>query len=118
MNRAPAPPLATDDQARAGLLFGLLAYGLWGVLTISMGTLLAFVMVAASVIVLRRREPEAARPFRVPFYPWTPLLSAAACLYLMWSLPQDTWVRLVVWLLIGWGVYFLYGLKRRRNASA
>jgi APA family basic amino acid/polyamine antiporter len=78
-----------------------------------MGTLFAFVMVAISVIVLRRREPEISRPFRVPFYPWTPLLSIAACLYLMWTLPLDTWWRLAVWLVIGGAVYLLYGMRRR-----
>jgi len=84
---------------------------------ISMGTLFAFVMVAASVMILRHREPNAQRPFLVPFYPWIPLLSVASCLYLMWSLPQDTWLRLVVWLAIGAAVYVLYGLKRRRSFS-
>ena len=49
-------------------------------------------------------------------YPWTPLLSIAACLYLMWSLPQDTWLRLALWLVAGGAVYCLYGLRRRRKA--
>ena len=96
----------------ASIAAGLLPLSLLGEL-ISMGTLFAFVMVAASVIVLRGREPEVARPFRVPFYPWTPLLSIAACLYLMWTLPLDTWLRLVIWLVIGGAVYLLYGLRRR-----
>lgn len=95
----------------AALAAGLLPLSLLGEL-ISMGTLLAFVMVAASVIILRRREPGLARPFRVPFFPLTPILSIAACLYLMWSLPQDTWVRLIVWLALGGAVYVLYGLRR------
>lgn len=100
--------------AIASVAAGVLPLSLLGEL-ISMGTLFAFVMVAASVIVLRRREPGVARPFRVPFYPWTPLLSVAACLYLMWTLPQDTWVRLILWLAIGGVVYALYGLRRRRG---
>jgi APA family basic amino acid/polyamine antiporter len=96
----------------ASIAAGLLPMSLLGEL-ISMGTLFAFVMVAISVIVLRRREPEISRPFRVPFYPWTPLLSIAACLYLMWTLPLDTWWRLAVWLVIGGAVYLLYGMRRR-----
>ncbi|WP_341786646.1 APC family permease [Sphingopyxis panaciterrae] len=99
----------------ASVAAGILPLSLLGEL-ISMGTLFAFVMVSASVLVLRRREPEAARPFRVPLYPWTPLLSIAACLYLMWTLPQDTWLRLVIWLAIGGAVYWLYGLRRKRYA--
>jgi APA family basic amino acid/polyamine antiporter len=96
----------------ASIAAGLLPLSLLGEL-ISMGTLFAFVMVAVSVIVLRQREPEIARPFRVPLYPWTPVLSVAACLYLMWTLPLDTWLRLAVWLVIGGTVYLLYGLRRR-----
>lgn len=101
--------------AFGSIVAGLLPMSLLGEL-ISMGTLFAFVMVAVSVIVLRRREPQFARPFRVPLYPWTPLMSIGACLYLMWSLPQDTWIRLLFWLGIGGAVYVLYGLKRRRGA--
>lgn len=101
----------------AALAAGLLPLSLLGEL-ISMGTLFAFVMVALSVIILRRREPGAVRPFHVPYYPWTPALSIAACLFLMWSLPQDTWIRLIVWLGLGGLVYCLYGLKRRRDAGA
>ncbi|MES2056492.1 MAG: amino acid permease [Pseudomonadota bacterium] len=100
----------------ASIAAGLLPLSLLGEL-ISMGTLFAFVMVALSVIVLRRREPDVARPFRVPLYPWTPLLSITACLYLMWTLPQDTWIRLFLWLAIGGAVYLLYGLQRGRDRA-
>ena len=100
--------------AIASIAAGVLPMSLLGEL-ISMGTLFAFVMVAISVIVLRSREPEMARPFRVPLYPWTPLLSVAACLYLMWTLPLDTWLRLVIWLAIGAAVYLLYGVRRCRS---
>lgn len=101
--------------AVASIAAGLLPLSLLGEL-ISMGTLFAFVMVALSVIILRRREPQISRPFRVPLYPWTPLLSISACLYLMWTLPQDTWIRLIIWLAIGAAIYVLYGLQRRRSA--
>lgn len=99
--------------AIAAIAAGVLPLSLLGEV-ISMGTLFAFVMVAASVLILRRRAPQAARPFRVPLYPWTPLLSIAACVYLMWSLPQDTWTRLLVWLAVGGAIYLGYGLQRRR----
>lgn len=102
--------------AIASVAAGILPLGLLSEL-ISLGTLFAFVMVAASVIILRRREPEVPRPFKVPLYPWTPLAGIAACLYLMWSLPQDSWVRLISWLAIGAAVYLLYGLSRRRSAA-
>lgn len=101
----------------ASVAAGVLPLSLLGEL-VSMGTLFAFVMVGISVLVLRRREPDASRPFRVPLYPWTPLLSIVACLYLMWTLPLDTWIRLVVWLAIGGAVYWFYGLRRQRIGSS
>ena len=100
----------------AAIAAGLLPLGLLGEL-ISMGTLLAFATVSAGVIVLRVREPDAPRAFRVPFYPWVPILAVMGCLYLMWSLPQDTWVRLIVWLAIGGAIYVLYGARRSRVAN-
>ncbi|HEX6589474.1 MAG TPA: amino acid permease [Longimicrobiales bacterium] len=80
---------------------------------VSIGTLLAFVMVCAGVLVLRRSDPDAPRPFRVPFSPWIPILGIVFCLYLMIGLPGSTWLRLVGWLAIGFVIYVLYG---RRNA--
>lgn len=98
----------------AAVTAGLLPLSLLGEL-ISMGTLLAFAMVALSVLVLRRSEPDANRPFRVPLYPWTPILSIATCGYLMWALPQDTWWRLLLWLAAGTVFYAVYGLARQRR---
>ncbi len=98
----------------AAVAAGLLPLSLLGEL-ISMGTLFAFAMVALSVILLRRSDPDAVRPFRVPLYPWTPALSIAACLYLMWALPQDTWWRLLLWLAAGTAFYVLYGLMRQQR---
>jgi APA family basic amino acid/polyamine antiporter len=61
------------------------------------------------VIVLRVREPDRPRPFRVPGYPLTPIVSALACLGLILGLERSNWLRLLVWLGIGLVVYFLYG---------
>ncbi len=75
----------------------------------SIGTLLAFVIVSVGVLVLRYRSPELKRPFRTPFVPVVPILSVLICGYLMSALPRDTWIRLVVWMAIGLLIYFLYG---------
>ena len=90
---------------------------------VNIGTLLAFVIVCAAVIVMRRTDPDQPRPFRCPAVPFVPLLGIAFCLLLMFSLPPENWVRLVVWLLLGLVVYFCYGrhhsvLARHRAESA
>ena len=84
---------------------------------VSIGTLFAFVIVSAGVIVLRRTRPDLPRPFKVPFSPYIPILSAAASLYLMYGLPWDTWARLIIWMLIGIGIYFSYSVKHSRLAN-
>ncbi|WP_420152766.1 amino acid permease [Siphonobacter sp.] len=81
---------------------------------VSIGTLLAFVMVCLGVIVLRKRQPETPRPFRTPWVPVVPILGILTCLLMMFSLPLDTWIRLIVWLLIGFAIYFLYGKKQSK----
>jgi len=81
---------------------------------VSIGTLFAFVVVSLAVPILRRTRPDMKRPFRVPFNPVIPLLSALACLYLMTNLSLETWSRFLVWMLVGFLVYFFYG---RRNAK-
>jgi APA family basic amino acid/polyamine antiporter len=78
---------------------------------VSIGTLSAFVIVCAGVLVLRYKQPELKRPFRTPGVPFVPVLGILFCLYLMVNLPLDTWLRLIVWLLIGMAIYFLYGRK-------
>ncbi len=78
---------------------------------VSIGTLLAFVIVCAGVWILRRRRPELDRPFKTPWVPVVPILGILVCAYLMRSLPGDTWLRLVIWLIIGMVVYFTYGKK-------
>jgi len=82
----------------------------------NIGTLLAFVIVCAAVLIMRVRHPEAPRPFRAPFSPVTPVLGILTCLLLMFSLPSENWLRLVVWLLIGFIIYFGYG--RRHSVMA
>ena len=61
---------------------------------------------------MRRTHPETPRPFRVPLYPITPILGILVCLLLMLSLPAENWLRLVIWLGLGFAVYFGYGKKR------
>lgn len=79
---------------------------------VNIGTLLAFAFVCGAVLIMRRTHPEAPRPFRVPLYPLTPILGILVCLLLMLSLPAENWLRLVIWLGLGFAVYFGYGKKR------
>jgi basic amino acid/polyamine antiporter, APA family len=81
---------------------------------VSIGTLFAFVLVSAAVPVLRRTRPDLSRPFRVPFSPVVPVLSALACLYLMANLSIETWIRFLVWLVLGLLVYATYGYRHSR----
>ena len=83
---------------------------------VNIGTLLAFVIVCAAVLVMRVKHPEAERPFRAPFYPITPILGIVTCIILMFSLPAENWIRLGVWLAIGFVIYFGYG--RRHSVMA
>src|SRR5205823_10798095 len=75
----------------------------------NIGTLFAFVIVCAAVLIMRRVNPEANRPFRCPLVPVVPILGIGACLLLMLSLPAANWWRLFVWLLLGLCIYFFYG---------
>ena len=75
----------------------------------NIGTLIAFMAVCIGVLVLRKTRPELPRPFRVPFAPVTCVLGALGCFYLIYGLPPDTWIRLVVWTALGILVYFSYG---------
>jgi APA family basic amino acid/polyamine antiporter len=86
---------------------GLAPIALLGEL-VSIGTLFAFVIVCAGIIVLRRTRPELPRPFRTPGSPVVPALGVLSCLYLMSSLPFDTWLRLIIWMAIGIVIYFGY----------
>jgi APA family basic amino acid/polyamine antiporter len=94
-------------------LFGAFA-PLWmvGSMT-SIGTLLAFVIVCLGVLILRYVEPKLPRPFRTPWVPFVPIAGILVCLGLMLALGIDTWIRLVVWLVIGLVIYFYYGRFHR-----
>ena len=76
---------------------------------VNIGTLFAFVLVSIGVLVLRRTRPDLERGFRVPFVPVIPILSVLACVWLMLNLSIETWLRFVVWMVVGVVVYFLYG---------
>ena len=82
----------------------------------SIGTLFAFVIVCGAVLIMRRTNPNAKRPFRAPLVPLIPILGILTCLLLMFSLPAENWYRLIIWLLIGFIIYFLYG--RRHSVMA
>src|SRR5438876_4039943 len=77
----------------------------------SIGTLFAFVIVCGAVMVMRRTNPNANRPFRAPLVPLIPILGILTCLLLMFSLPAENWYRLIIWLAIGLLIYFLYGRR-------
>ena len=78
---------------------------------VNIGTLFAFVLVSAGVIVLRRTRPDLQRGFRVPWVPVLPILAIIACLWLMLNLTGLTWIRFGIWMAIGVVVYFLYGRR-------
>jgi len=77
----------------------------------SIGTLFAFILVCIGIWVMRRRMPELPRAFRTPLVPLVPILGIATCLFMMIFLPMDTWIRLIVWMLIGLDIYLAYGAK-------
>jgi basic amino acid/polyamine antiporter, APA family len=95
------------------ILAGILPINILGEL-VSIGTLLAFTIVCISIIVLRKTRPDLPRPFRTPWVPVVPILGAAICLTQMIALPIDTWLRLIVWMALGFLIYFLYGMKRSK----
>jgi len=105
----------------ACILAGILPINILGEL-VSIGTLLAFAIVCVGVIFLRYKRPELKRPFRTPLVPLIPILGASICLLQMYSLPFDTWLRLIIWMAIGMIVYFTYSIKhseiRKQNAES
>jgi APA family basic amino acid/polyamine antiporter len=100
----------------AALLAGVVPLGILGEL-VSIGTLLAFVIVCVSTLVLRKREPDALRPFRTPVVWLVAPLGIGMCLFMMAFLPIDTWLRLVVWTIIGLIIFALYGIRHGKESK-
>jgi APA family basic amino acid/polyamine antiporter len=126
------PPLFSKVHAKyktpyiSTILTGCVAIVLAGVLPISIlgelvsiGTLLAFAIVCISIIVLRKTRPDIERPFRTPFVPLIPILGALICFVQMAALPMDTWLRLIIWMALGFIIYFAYGYRhsKLRNSN-
>jgi APA family basic amino acid/polyamine antiporter len=103
--------------AVVALVAGIFPIGQLGHM-VSIGTLLAFVIVCLGVLVLRYRQPDIDRPFKTPGMPVVPILGALSCFYLMYSLPGVTWLRLAIWLAIGLAIYFFYGARAAARARA
>ena len=99
----------------AAIVAGFFPIALLGEL-VSIGTLLAFVIVCLGVMMLRYSRPNIPRPFRTPLVPLVPVLGILICGYMMYSLPHDTWLRLIVWMVIGLVIYFLYSKSHSRIA--
>jgi basic amino acid/polyamine antiporter, APA family len=104
-----------------GILAGLLPIDALLHMT-NIGTLFAFVIVCTAVLIMRRTNPNAERPFRAPFYPVVPILGILLCLLLMFSLPVENWYRLFIWMAIGFVLYFTYShshseLRKRQEAE-
>lgn len=77
----------------------------------SIGTLFAFILVCLGVLIMRKKMPEAPRAFRTPLVPFVPIAGVLVCLFMMVFLPLDTWIRLIVWMMIGFDLYIFYGMK-------
>ena len=95
------------------ILAGILPINILGEL-VSIGTLLAFTIVCVSIIVLRKTRPEINRPFKTPWVPLVPVLGAVICMIQMFALPLDTWLRLIIWFILGLFIYFFYGIKKSK----
>ena len=97
----------------AMIIAGVLPISILGEL-VSIGTLLAFVIVCFGIIVLRRNKPDLYRPFKTPLVPWIPLLGAGFCFLQMAALPLETWLRLIIWMFLGLLIYFTYGINHSK----
>ncbi len=100
----------------SALIAGVLPIGLLGEL-VSIGTLLAFVIVCFSIIILRKSNPDIPRPFKTPFVPWVPIAGIVICLSQMIALPFDTWMRLFIWMALGLLIYIFYSKKNSKLST-
>ncbi|MET8000344.1 amino acid permease [Nonomuraea glycinis] len=114
----------TGTPAVLTAIVGLVAAVLAGLISLSalaelvnIGTLFAFVVVSAGVIILRRTRPDLHRAFRVPMVPVLPVLAVLACFYLMLNLPVETWLRFLIWMVVGGVLYFFYGYRHSTVAG-
>ena len=96
-----------------GLLAAFVPARVAGEMT-SIGTLFAFTIVCAAILIVRKQMPDVPRAFKTPFVPYVPILGILTCLCMMVFLPADTWIRLVLWMLIGLDVYACYGIKHSK----
>jgi APA family basic amino acid/polyamine antiporter len=96
------------------LAAGLLPLDILGEM-VSIGTLAAFALVCLSLLRLRRMHPDLRRPFRAPGTPWLPVAGILSCFALMVALPLDTWLRLLIWTVIGVAIYLFYGIKHAKR---
>jgi basic amino acid/polyamine antiporter, APA family len=119
IDRGSGTPRVTTIVCGAGaaLISGLVPLSTLGDL-VSAGTMLAFIIVSVAVLVLRRTRSDLPRPFRLPLGPTIPLLAAIVSLGVLLTLPVETLLRVVIWLVIGLGVYFGYGRTRAREVDA
>ncbi len=109
----------TQTPAKNNLLF-MLFVSLFGAFVparvvgemTSIGTLFAFILVCIGILVMRKKMPELPRSFKTPMVPFVPIIGIVTCLFMMVFLPMDTWIRLLVWMLIGMDVYLVYGVKK------
>ncbi len=85
---------------------------------VNIGTLFAFILVSIAVVILRRTRPDLPRAFRTPFLPVVAALAVLMCVYLMLNLTGETWERFVIWMALGFVVYFAYGRRHSRLAAA
>jgi APA family basic amino acid/polyamine antiporter len=112
--RFQTPYISTIITGSAAMIIsGVLPISILGEL-VSIGTLLAFIIVCLSVLVLRKSKPDIQRPFKTPWLPTVPILGASICFIQMAALPLDTWLRLIIWMAIGLCIYFFYGIKHSK----